>query len=57
MSNETSPGKKRKIEPQNDYVSDDDRVCVMASDEFDDAEEEAQSHVRILLSQKSTHRF
>ena len=42
MSNETSPGKKRKIEPQNDYVSDDDRVSVMASDEFDEAEEEAQ---------------
>ena len=42
MSNETSLRKTRKIEPQNDYVSDDDRVSVMASDEFDDSEEEAQ---------------
>ena len=42
MSNETSPRKRRKIEPQNDYVSDDDRASVMASDEFDEAEEEAQ---------------
>ena len=40
MSNETSPRKKRKIEPQN--VSDDDRVSVMAGDEFDEAEEEVQ---------------
>ena len=30
MLNETSPRKKRKTEPQNDYVSDDDRVSVMA---------------------------
>ena len=28
ISYETSPGKKRKIEPENDYVSDDDRVSV-----------------------------
>ena len=41
-SYETSPRKKRKIEPENDYVSDDDRVSVMASDEFEEAEEEAQ---------------
>ena len=41
-SYETSPRKKRKIEPENDYVSDDDRVSVMASDEFVEAEEEAQ---------------
>ena len=42
MSNETSPGKKRKIQPQNDYDSDDDRISVVASDEFGEAEEEAQ---------------
>ena len=42
MSNKTSPTKRRRIEPQNDYVSDDDGVSVMASDEFDEAEEEAQ---------------
>ena len=42
ISYETSPRKKRKIEPKNDYVSDDDRVSVMASDEFEEAEEEAQ---------------
>ena len=42
ISNETSPRKKRKIEPENNYVSDDDRVPVMASDEFEEAEEEAQ---------------
>ena len=42
ISYETSPGKKRKIEPKNGYVSDDDRVSVMASDEFEEAEEEAQ---------------
>ena len=42
ISYETSPRKKRKIEPENDYVSDDDRVSVMASDEFEEAEEEAQ---------------
>ena len=41
ISNETSPRKKRKIEPKNDYVSDDDRVSVMASDELEEAEEEA----------------
>ena len=41
-SYETSPRKKRKIEPENDYVSGDDRVSVMASDEFEEAEEEAQ---------------
>ena len=41
-SYETSPRKKRKIEPENDFVSDDDRVSVMASDEFEEAEEEAQ---------------
>ena len=41
-SYETSPRKKRKIEPENDYVSVDDRVSVMASDEFEEAEEEAQ---------------
>ena len=41
-SYETSSRKKRKIEPENDYVSDDDRVSVMASDEFEEAEEEAQ---------------
>ena len=41
-SYETSPRKKRKIEPENDYASDDDRVSVMASDEFEEAEEEAQ---------------
>ena len=41
-SYETSPRKKRKIEPENDYVYDDDRVSVMASDEFEEAEEEAQ---------------
>ena len=41
ISYETFPGKKRKIEPKNDYVSDDDRVSVMASDEFEEAEEEA----------------
>ena len=39
---ETSPRKRRRIQPQNDHVSDDDRVSVMASDEFDEAEEEAQ---------------
>ena len=38
ISYETSPRKKRKIEPDNDYVSDDDRVSVMASDEFEEAE-------------------
>ena len=37
-SYETSPRKKRKIEPENDYVSDDDRVSVMASDEFEEAQ-------------------
>ena len=42
ISYETSPRKKRKIEPENDYISDDDRVSVMASDEFEEAEEEAQ---------------
>ena len=42
LSYGTSPRKKRKIEPENDYVSDDDRVSVMASDEFEEAEEEAQ---------------
>ena len=42
ISYETSPRKKRKIEPENDYVPDDDRVSVMASDEFEEAEEEAQ---------------
>ena len=42
ISYETSPRKKRKIEPENDYVSDDDRVSVIASDEFEEAEEEAQ---------------
>ena len=42
ISYETSPRKKRKIEPKNDYVSDDDRVSVMASHEFEEAEEEAQ---------------
>ena len=42
MSNETYPRKRKKIEPQNDYVSDDDRVSDMASDEFDEAEEESQ---------------
>ena len=42
ISYEISPRKKRKIEPENDYVSDDDRVSVMASDEFEEAEEEAQ---------------
>ena len=42
ISYETSPRKKRRIEPENDYVSDDDRVSVMASDEFEEAEEEAQ---------------
>ena len=42
ISYETSPRKKRKIEPENDFVSDDDRVSVMASDEFEEAEEEAQ---------------
>ena len=41
-SYETSPRKKRKIEPENDYVSDNDRVSFMASDEFEEAEEEAQ---------------
>ena len=41
-SSETSPRKKRKIKPQNDYVSNDDRVSVMVTDEFDEAEEEAQ---------------
>ena len=40
--NETSPRKRRRIQPQNDHVSDDDRVSVMASHEFDEAEEEAQ---------------
>ena len=39
---ETSPRKRKRIQPQNDHVSDDDRVSVMASDEFDKAEEEAQ---------------
>ena len=39
---ETSPRRRRRIQPQNDHVSDDDRVSVMASDEFDEAEEEAQ---------------
>ena len=42
ISYETSPRKKRKIEPENDYVPDDDRVSVMASDDFEEAEEEAQ---------------
>ena len=42
ISYEISPRKKRKIEPENDYVSDDDRVSVMASDEFEEVEEEAQ---------------
>ena len=42
ISYETSTRKKRKIEPENDYVSVDDRVSVMASDEFKEAEEEAQ---------------
>ena len=42
ISYETSPRKKRNIEPENDYVSDDDRVSVMASDEFEEAEEKAQ---------------
>ena len=42
ISYETSPRKKRKIEPENDYVSDDDRVSVMASDEFEEVQEEAQ---------------
>ena len=42
MLNETSPRKRRRIQPQNDHVSDDDRVLVMASDEFDKAEEAAQ---------------
>ena len=36
------PRKRRRIQPQNDHVSDDDRVSVMASDKFDEAEEEAQ---------------
>ena len=40
--NKTSPTKRRWIQPQNGHVSDDDRVQVMASDEFDEAEEEAQ---------------
>ena len=39
---ETSPRKRRWIQPQNDHVSDDDRVSVMASDEIDEAEEEVQ---------------
>ena len=39
---ETTPRKRRRIQPQNDHVSDDDRVSVIASDEFDEAEEEAQ---------------
>ena len=39
ISYETSPRKKRKIKPENDYVSDDDRVSVMASVEFEEAEE------------------
>ena len=42
VSYETSPRKKRKIEPENDYVFDDDRVSVMAIDEFEEAEQEAQ---------------
>ena len=42
ISYETSTTKRRKIEPENDYVSDDDRVSVMASDEFEEAEEKAQ---------------
>ena len=42
MSNETSPRKRRKIEPQNDHVSDDDRVSVMAGDDFEESEEDAQ---------------
>ena len=42
--NETSPRKRKRIQPQNDHVSDDDRVSVMATDEFDKAEEEAQPH-------------
>ena len=42
MLNEISPRKRRRIQRQNDHVSDDDRVSVMASDEFDEAEEEAQ---------------
>ena len=37
ISYETSPRKKRKIKPKNDYVSDDDRVSVMTSDEFEEA--------------------
>ena len=39
---ETSPRKRKRIQPQNECVSDDGRVSVMASDEFDEAEEEAQ---------------
>ena len=42
ISYETSPRKKREIEPENDYVSDDDRVSVMGSDESEEAEEEAE---------------
>ena len=42
ISYEIFPRKKRKIEPENDYVFDGDRVSVMASDEFEEAEEEAQ---------------
>ena len=42
MLNEISPRKRRRIQRQNYHVSDDDRVSVMASDEFDEAEEEAQ---------------
>ena len=42
MLNETSSRKRSRIQPQNDHVSDDDRVSVMAGDEFDEAEEEAQ---------------
>ena len=38
---ETSPRKRRRIQPHNDRVSDDNRVSVMASDEFNEAEEEA----------------
>ena len=49
ISYETSPRKKRKIEPENDYVSDDDRVSVMASDEFEEAEEEGSASARLRL--------
>ena len=42
ISSEIFPKKKRKIEPENDCVSNDDKVPVMASDEFEKAEDEAQ---------------